>query len=35
MEDFNMNYEVLEYLKEAIERKYGSLDDERGAYVNG
>lgn len=30
-----MNYEILEYLKELIERKYGSLDDERGAYVNG
>lgn len=30
-----MNYEILDYLKELIERKYGSLDDERGAYVNG
>ena len=30
-----MRYEVLEYLKELIERKYGSLDDERGAYING
>lgn len=30
-----MNHEVLKYLKELIEDKYGSLDDERGAYING
>lgn len=30
-----MNYGVLEYLKQLIERKYGTLDDPRGAYLNG
>lgn len=30
-----MRHEVLEDLKELIEKKYGSLDDERGAYING
>lgn len=30
-----MNHEALEYLKKLIERKYGSLDDSRGAYLNG
>lgn len=30
-----MNHEVLEYLKQLIKNKYGTLDDERGAYLNG
>lgn len=30
-----MRHEVLVDLKELIEKKYGSLDDERGAYING
>ena len=30
-----MNHEVLECLKKLIEQKYGTLDDERGCYVNG
>ena len=30
-----MKHEVLEYLKTLIERKYGTLDDSRGAYLNG
>ena len=30
-----MNHKALEYLKELIENKYGTLDDERGAYLNG
>lgn len=30
-----MNYAVLEYLKELIKNKYGTLDDECGAYLNG
>ena len=30
-----MKYEVLEYLKGLIERKYGTLDDVRGCYLNG
>lgn len=30
-----MRHEVLEHLKGLIERKYGSLDDSRGAYLNG
>lgn len=35
MEDLIVNHEVLADLKELIKDKYGSLDDERGAYVNG
>lgn len=30
-----MKNEVLAYLLELIEKKYGTLDDERGAYLNG
>ena len=30
-----MRHEVLADLKGLIEKKYGSLDDERGAYLNG
>lgn len=30
-----MNHNVLDYLKKLIEQKYGTLDDERGCYVNG
>lgn len=30
-----MNYEVLELLKILLERRYGSLEDDRGCYVNG
>ena len=30
-----MEHKVLEYLKGLIERKYGTLDDIRGAYLNG
>lgn len=30
-----MKNEVLAYLKELIEKKYGTLDDERGAFLNG
>ena len=30
-----MEHEVLEELKRVIEKKYGSLDNECGAYVNG
>ena len=34
MED-EMRNGVLAYLKELIDKKYGTLDDERGAYLNG
>jgi len=27
-----MKHEVLEYLKEMLERKYGDLDDDTGCY---
>ncbi len=30
-----MKHKALEYLKELIEHVYGTLDDNRGAYVNG
>ena len=30
-----MKNEALEKLKKLLERKYGSLDDPRGGYVNG
>lgn len=30
-----MNHEVLDYLKELIQKRYGTLEDERGAYLNG
>lgn len=30
-----MKHEVLQRLKDLLERKYGSLDDFRGCYVNG
>lgn len=30
-----MNYAVLERLKRLIQNKYGTLDDPRGAYLNG
>lgn len=28
-----MKHEVLEYLKESLERKYGDLEDDAGCYV--
>ena len=30
-----MNNEVLNQLKNLLERRYGSLEDNRGCYING
>lgn len=30
-----MNNEALKKLKDLLERRYGSLEDSRGCYVNG
>ena len=30
-----MKNEILEQLKKLIEKKYGTIDDDKGCYVNG
>ena len=33
--EFNMNNEVLQQLKDALERRYGSLENSSGCVING